>query len=133
MRSDKFLVLLDTFLVHSVEVLNAELDVADQSIAPALTKVLTDNHAKHLHLICVWRHSVGRDDPPSGAKPVRERELIILPVVLGRKSERDQGQALAGLLAHYHEAQSLQRVREIVSVAGQVRHDCPIAFLSQSN
>ena len=82
-RADKFLMLLDAFLVHDIQALHTELDVADQGVAPALAEILADNHPKHFHFVRVRRHRVCRDNSTASTKPVGDRELIILAVLLG--------------------------------------------------
>ena len=62
-----------------------------------------------------------------------ERELVVVLLRLGVKTEGYEGQTVAGLLGHDDEAELLEGVGEVVSGAGQVRHDGAVTVLSEAD
>ena len=81
----------------------------------------------------MWSHGVGRDDPPTLAKLVRNGELIEVVLALGIEAERYERQTLAAGLGHEDEAHGLHGGGEVVGGACEVDHDATIAGLSKTD
>jgi hypothetical protein len=133
MRVDVLLVLLDALLVHLIEDLHAQLDVAQQLVASRLAEILAHDDAQHLEILGVRRHGVGGDYPGAAAELVRQRELVVVLVELLVEAEGDEGEAFAVLLGHDDEAELLEGFGEVVCGAGQVGHDGAVSVLSEAD
>jgi hypothetical protein len=68
LRGDLLLVLLNLLGIERVERLDGELEVGNEGIAARLGEVFAHDDAQHLHLLRVWRHGVGGDDPAALAE-----------------------------------------------------------------
>lgn len=129
---------LDCLAIHFFQHTQAEFNIANENITPATGEILSNHHTKHLHLVRVWRHGVGRDNPSAGSKVVSQREFVIVSffasAFLGTgEAEGDEWKALSGALRHDDEPELLERVTEIIGRAGQVAHDGPIAYLAETD
>ena len=130
---DELLLALDALLVHILKQVPRQLDILDKRVAAALGKVLADHNPQHLETVGLGGHGVSRDDPPPHAQLVGERKLVVVAVLVFGEAERDEGEALAGLLAHDDEVEGLERVAEVVGGAGEVGHDGAVALLAEAD
>jgi hypothetical protein len=66
--SDLLLVFLNLLSVQRVERLDSELEVGNERVAARLGEVFAHDDAQHLHLLRVWGHGIGGDDPAALAE-----------------------------------------------------------------
>jgi hypothetical protein len=65
---DLLFVLLDLLLVELVKCLQSKLEVGDKRVTARLCEVLAYDDAHQLHLLRVWRHGIGGNDPTALAE-----------------------------------------------------------------
>jgi hypothetical protein len=132
MLGDVILVTLQLRLIHIIQYLHAELNIAKQLITSRLREILSDNHTQHLQIIRVRSHRISGDDPTSASQLMRQRKLIVMFVAL-LETERNEWEAGAVLLGHDDEAELFEGLGEVVCCAREVRHDGAVAVLAEAD
>lgn len=117
MSRNIILIALDLLLIHIIQDLNAQLNIAQKLITSALAEILTNHHSQHLQIIRMRRHRIRRHNPTSATQLMSERKFIVV-LLAGLEAECDQWESLAVLLRHDDEAELLEGVGEVVCGAG---------------
>lgn len=89
---NELLLLLQRLPIHILQHPNTELDISNQHVTLAPTKVLPHHNPQHLEVIRLGRHCVRRHNPPSTPEVPRKRELVVMPLVsvVVREAERHE-------------------------------------------
>jgi hypothetical protein len=127
------LVLLDSLLVHTIEGLEAQLDVREEGVTSRLGEVLSDYHSQHLQILGMRRHRVCRDNPATLPQLVGHGEFVVMLVVFGIKAECNEREAFAVLLGHDDETQLVQRISKVIGGPSEVGHDGAVAMLAETD
>lgn len=134
---DKGLLSLDRVLVRILQQSDAELDIMDEHVTPALGKVLAHDNSQHLEPLGMRRHRVRGHNPAPGSQVMGQRKLVVVPVLAtlggGLEAEGHERKALAAALGHDDEAVGLEHAGEVVGGAGEVAHDGLVASLAEAD
>lgn len=130
---DVFLVLVHHALVHLAKSLESKFDVVDEKVGAWESEVLTNDNSHHLQSLAVRGHGVSRHNPAAFTEVVRNGEFVVEVFAIRVETECDQRQAVAAALAHDDEAKVFELAGEVVGGAGKVKHDGPVASLTETN
>lgn len=138
MSLDILLLSLDRLAIHLFQQTEAKLNIANEHVASAAGKVLSDDNSQHLHFVGVGRHGVCRDNPAARSEVVRQGEFVVVSIftttfVRSGEAERYEGKTISRALGHDDEALLLEVVAKVVGCASKVAHDGPVALLAETN
>lgn len=127
------LMFLNLELIHRIQNLHTQLNIAEQGVASGLGEIFTDYDAQHFEVGGVRRHGIGGDDPAARAELVGECEFVIVFVEFWVETESHERKTLSILLGHDDEAELFEGIGEVVGCSGEVGHDGAVAVFSETD